>query len=246
MAVLQDTAGLSTVGMRKIARILGLLLIIGGALFGTWALVVWQWKDPFTSVYTWWEQRQLASSYDERVSDYRTTAPPAPFGRTSPGTIRRNLAGEARRYRLASERGDAVGRLQVPRLGLNTIIVNGSDSDSLTTGPGRDLRTSMPGEGKLTSIAGHRVTFLAPFAHIDSLRKGDPVTFSLPYGTFHYRVTGDSIVPAGDLARPRSRGSELLAIQASYPRFFATHSYIAYAALRSVTLPNGRTYRLWR
>ena len=245
MAVLQDTARLSGVGMRKIARILGLVLIIGGALFGTWALVVWQWKDPFTSIYTWWEQRQLVSSYDERVSDYRTTAPPAPFGGTSPETIRRNLAGEARRYRLASERGDAIGRLQVPRLGLNIIVVNGNDSDSLTTGPGRDLRTLVPGEGKLTSITGHRLTFLAPFAHIDSLRKGDPVTFSLPYGTFHYRVTGDSIVPAGDLPRLRPRGSELLALQASYPRFFATHSYIAYAAPNSVTLSNGRTYRLW-
>ena len=246
MAVLQDTARLSGVGMRKIARILGLVLVIGGALFGAWVLVVWQWKDPFTGIYTWWEQRQLVSSYDERVSDYRTTAPPAPFGGTSPETIRRNLAGEARRYRLASERGDAIGRLQVPRLGLNIIVVNGNDSDSLTTGPGRDLRTLVPGEGKLTSITGHRLTFLAPFAHIDSLRKGDPVTFSLPYGTFHYRVTGDSIVPAGDLPRQRARGSELLALQASYPRFFATHSYVAYAAPGSVTLTNGHTYRLWR
>jgi sortase A len=243
MAVLQDSARLPRVGLRKFVRILGLVLIIAGLLLGVWILVVWQWKDPFTSIYTWYEQRHLVQSYDDRVQAYRAKTPAAGV---SPPVVRRLLAREAKAYRLASHRGEAIGRLQVPRLGLNIIVVNGTDEGSLSKGPGRDLRTFMPGEGKLTYIAGHRTTYLAPFAAIDSLRKGDPVTFSLPYGVFHYRITGHVIVPADDLSRLHSRGYEQLALQACHPRFFATQRYIAYARPRSVTLPNGHTYRLWK
>ena len=47
------------------------------------------------------------------------------------------------------------------------ILVNGTDDSTLRKGPGRDLRTYMPGEGQLIYIAGHRTTYLAPFAHIE-------------------------------------------------------------------------------
>ena len=244
MAVLQDAARLPRVRLRKFARILGVLLIAAGLLMGVWVLVVWQWKDPFTSIYTWWEQRHLVSTYDERIHEYRTSAP-APRKGASPAAVREMLARAAKRYRRTTQQGEAIGRLQVPRLGLNIIVVDGTDVDSLSKGPGLDRRTFMPGEGKLSYIAGHRTTYLAPFANIDSLRAGDPLTFSLPYGDFHYRITGHAIVPADDLSRLKSRSYEQLALQACHPRFFATHRYIAYARPKSVTLSNGRTYRLW-
>lgn len=241
--VLDNAARLPRLGVRRFVRILGLVFIIAGSLLGLWVFVVWQWKDPFTSIYTWYEQRHLVQKYDQRLHDYRARAPEVG---ASPQAVGRLLAREAKAYRLASHRGEAIARLQVPRLGLNIIVLNGTDEDSLTKGPGRDLQTFMPGEGKLTYIAGHRTTYLAPFADIDSLRKGDPVTLSLPYGVFRYRITGHVVVPADDLSRLNSRGYEQLALQACHPRFFATHRYIAYARPRSVTLPNGRTYRLWQ
>ena len=245
MAVLQDTARLPRVGLRKFARVFGILLIAAGLLMGIWVLVVWQWKDPFTSIYTWWEQRHLVSKYDERVHEYRTSAPARHEG-ASPAAVREMLARTAKRYRQTTRQGEAIGRLEVPRLGLNMIVVDGTDTDSLSKGPGLDRRTFMPGEGKLSYVAGHRTTYLAPFANIDSLRAGDPVTFSLPYGEFHYRITGHAIVPADDLSRLKSRSYEQLALQACHPRFFATQRYIAYARPQSVTLPNGHWYRLWR
>ena len=78
------------------------------------------------------------------------------------------------------------------------ILVNGTDHDSLEKGPGRDLRTFMPGQGELVYVAGHRTTYLAPFAHIDKLRPGDTVTFQLPYATFHYEITGHRVEMASD------------------------------------------------
>ncbi len=42
---------------RRTARAAGTLLIIGGLALLSWTFVVWQWNDPFTSLYTRWEQR---------------------------------------------------------------------------------------------------------------------------------------------------------------------------------------------
>jgi sortase A len=96
----------------------------------------------------------------------------------------------------------------------------------------------MPGEGQLVYIAGHRTTYLAPFAHIERLKPGDPVTLDVPYGTFTYRVLKHRIVLANDLSVLRSHGHEVVELQACHPRFFASHRYIAYARLSRVS-PRG-------
>jgi sortase A len=210
-----------------------------GTLVLVWALVVWRWQDPFTALYTLYEQHRLSESYERRARAFDaepgaslaplTAARSARPGREVAAAEMRTVAADARRYRLESRPGDPLGRIVVPRLGLNMVFVNGTDESSLERGPGRDLRTFMPGENRLVYIAGHRTTFLAPFAHIDALRRGDRITLQLPYATFVYRVTYHVIVPATDLAVLRSGRSELLALQACHPRFFATHRYIVYA-----------------
>src|SRR5438874_729889 len=83
---------------------------------------------------------------------------------------------------------------RVPRMHLNMVLVDGTDHETLKKGPGRDLRTFMPGENRLVYIAGHRTTYLAPFSHIDALRKGDTVTIEVPYARFVYSVTGHRVV----------------------------------------------------
>jgi sortase A len=98
----------------------------------------------------------------------------------------------------------------------------------------------MPGKGELVCIAGHRTTYLAPFAHIEALRRGDPLSIQTPYATFEYRIVRHVIVPSDALYVLRSQGSELLALQACHPRFLATHRYIAYAKPVRVTPRGGR------
>jgi sortase A len=220
--------------VRRLARIVGSVLIGAGILTLAWCVVVWQWQDPFTSLYTHYEQHRLASSYDERFRAFK----PIDVAGASFATERRVIAREAAAYRSDSTRGEAIGRIKVPRLGLNMILVNGTDHDSLTKGPGRDQRTYMPGQGQLVYIAGHRTTYLAPFSHIDKLRAGDEVTIELPYATFLYRITGHRIVKSNDLAVLRSHGREQLVLQACHPRFFATHRYLADAKPVRVT-PRG-------
>jgi sortase A len=205
-----------------------------------WVIVVWRWEDPFTALYTHWKQHQLARSYERRYTAFRPSA--AVRSEASLEATMRAIAGEARRYRLESHRGQAIGRIIVPRLGLNMILVNGTDHSSLTKGPGRDLRTYMPGEGQLVYIAGHRTTYLAPFAHIDSMRIGDWIRLEMPYGTFRYRVFRHIIVPSDDVSVLRSHGHDVVALQACHPRFFASHRYIVYGRLLRVEPRGGRAF----
>ena len=224
--------------MRRGFRVLGTALVVCGVGTLVWAVVVWRWQDPFTALYTKFQQHRLASQYDRLVAGYHAPR----LQSASVASVRRTIAEEARRFRLATHEGQAIGRIVVPRLHLNMVFVDGIDHASLEKGPGRDLRSYMPGEGRLVYIAGHRTTYLAPFSHIERLRRGDSVTLRMPYATFVYRISGHRIVAADDLSVLRSPGHELLDLQACHPRFFATHRYIAYALPIKVLPQAGPAY----
>jgi sortase A len=225
--------------LRRTLHVLGTVLAVAGVLTLFWALLVWQWQDPFTAIYTKWQQHQLASQYDKRL---QTFAPK--ISTVNQAAERESIAREARRYRKSSARGEVIGRLRVPRMGVNMLLVNGTDHDTLKKGPGRDERTFMPGENRLVYIAGHRTTYLAPFSHIDRLRSGDRITIEVPYGTFIYAVTRHRIVKATDLSVLRSPRHELVELQACHPRFFASHRYISYARLLRVEPRGAKPYVL--
>jgi sortase A len=226
--------------MRRLSRIAGTILAVAGLGMLAWVLVVWRWQDPFTALYTHWKQHQLSQAYERRFSAYE----PAQLRRNEVSVSARTkvIAREARLYRIHSGRGQAIGRIRVPRLDLNMILVNGTDHSSLTKGPGRDRRTYMPGEGQLIYIAGHRTTYLAPFAHIERLRSGDAVTLEVPYATFRYRVFKHRIVGAHEMSVLRSHGVEVVELQACHPRFFASQRYIAYARLVRVEPRGGAAF----
>jgi sortase A len=222
--------------MRRFARISGIALAAIGVLTLAWVLVVWRWQDPVTGLYTRWEQHKLAQQLQHELAQ--------PWPKFVQGE---SLSAEARgieraaaRFRRTATVGEAIGRIVIPRLGLNMVLVNGTDEGSLRRGPGRDLRTYMPGQSRLVYIAGHRTTFLAPFAQIQAIQPGDRITLEMPYGTFIYRAFRHVIVPADDLAVLKSPQHEVLALQACHPRFFATHRYLVYARLVGVDPRRGR------
>lgn len=232
--------------MRRTLRWLGTLLVLAGVGMLVWSLVVWKWQDPFTYLLTQREQRVLSSQYERRVAAFdrpavlvRPVAQPR-----SLASLRADLAGAARAYRRSSTEGAAIARLEVPAMGVDRVVVEGTNTDSLKRGPGRYRGTFMPGEGELVYIAGHRTTYGAPFSHIDRLERGDEVTLELPYATFEYAVTGRKIVPADYLEALESRGREEVALQACWPRFFASQRIIVYAKPVRVTLPGEQPYTL--
>jgi sortase A len=225
--------------MGRAARILGTLLLTAGLLAGAWTVTVWRWQDPFTALYTHYEQAKLDNSLNRQIKTYRVAH------RRAESTVLREqrlVAAAAAAERRRAKAGEAIGRIIVPRMGLDMVIVNGTDEESLKKGPGHYLGSALPGQGQLIYIAGHRTTYLAPFSKIDQLHKGDRVKVVMPYATFIYRVSGYRIVPANDLSVLRSYGHEVLELQACHPRFFATHRFIAFALPVEVIPRGGRPY----
>ena len=207
------------------------LLVIGLGILA-WAATVYFWKDPFTTAYTAYEQRRLASNLDEQFDNWHPTR--EPVAESDDPVKRDDVSREAKRYRLASEDGDAIARIRIPRLDLNLVVVNGTSVSDLRRGPGRHLETYMPGEHELVYIAGHRTTYGAPFGDVNELKAGDTITLELPYATIEYRVTRHRIVDDNDVSVLESPHHEQLVLQACHPRFFASQRYLVYATPVSV------------
>jgi sortase A len=211
---------------------LGTLLLVIGVGVLAWSATVYFWKDPFTTAYTAYEQRRLASNLDEQFDSWRPNR--EPVSQSGEPTKRDDVSREAKRYRLASKDGDAIARIRIPRLDLNLVVVNGTSVSDLRRGPGRHLDTYMPGEHELVYIAGHRTTYGAPFGDINELKPGDTITLELPYATVVYGVTRHRIVDDNDVSVLESPHHEQLVLQACHPRFFASQRYLVYATPVSV------------
>jgi sortase A len=230
-------------GVRRGARFLGTFLLVAGVLTLAWVIVVWRWEDPFTAIQTYFSQKHLRTAYIERSARFeRTVERKLRLKPTSdPATAWRDARIAAAAYRMTLTTGGPVGRLKIGRLGLDIYVVQGTDHESLKKGPGHYVGSSLPGQGGLIYIAGHRTTYLAPFADINDIRVGDYMTLQVPYGTFEYRTVRHYIVSADDLAVLRNTGHEILRLQACHPRFFATNRYIVDADLVAFTPDHSTT-----
>jgi sortase A len=224
--------------VRSSLRILGTVLIVAGVLTLAWVVVVWRWEDPFTAIQTYISQKHLKTTYLHRSESFQRTLPkPAHDVRAAWHEAR--VA--ARKYDRTLTRGGPVGKLKIGRLGLDIYVVQGTDHDSLKKGPGHYPESGLPAQGRLIYIAGHRTTYLAPFAHINDIRNGDYMTLEVPYGTFEYRAFRHYVVPSDDVALLENTGREILRLQACHPRFFATNRYIVDARLVAFTATGSGT-----
>jgi len=84
--------------------------------------------------------------------------------------------------------GDALTRIKIPAIGVDTVVVEGTTETALRAGAGHYASTAMPCENGNMAIAGHRTTYGKPFANIDQLRPGDTITLETPIGQCDYEV----------------------------------------------------------
>jgi sortase A len=131
--------------------------------------------------------------------------------------------------------GEAWGRIELPEPDRDFVVVEGTDEDSLRSGPGHYPDTALPGEGKTVAIAGHRTTYLAPFRTIDQLAEGDELVLELPYARFTYSVQKQKIVDPSQtsVTRDVERG-ERLVLSACHPLYSAAERVIVFADLEDV------------
>lgn len=84
--------------------------------------------------------------------------------------------------------GEPIGIMEIPRIGVQQVVVEGVSKDDLKKGPGHYPTTPLPGQAGNAAIAGHRTTYGAPFNRIDELVPGDPILVYTPQGRFTYEV----------------------------------------------------------
>lgn len=100
-----------------------------------------------------------------------------------------DLSGSATRYRLGQiQVGEALTRLEVPRLGIDVVVVEGTTPSALAAGAGHYPDTALPGQEGNVAIAGHRTTYGKPFNRMDELVAGDKVILTTPLGRHTYEI----------------------------------------------------------
>ena len=122
-------------------------------------------------------------------------------------------------------------RLALPRIGLEAVVVEGTDGASLRNGPGHYPDTPLPGVRGTVGIAGHRTTYGAPFRDIADLRPGDPVHVRMPYATFTYEVERTRIVAPTAVEVVRRVSYDRLVLSACHPLYSAAQRIVVFARL---------------
>ena len=154
------------------------------------------------------------------------------------GSTRARIAYLARADLARAKNGDAIGQIDIPRIGHTYNVIQGTDTLDLEAGPGHYPTTALPGMGQTVGIAGHRTTYLAPLRFINHLRDGDRIIVTMPYGVFTYRVQRHQIVLPSDVSVVDDVGYDRLVLSACNPIYSAAQRYIVFARLASV-LPRG-------
>jgi sortase A len=122
--------------------------------------------------------------------------------------------------------------MAIPRIGVSFVVVKGTSASDLRSGPGIYSGTPFPGIAGTTAIAGHRTTYLAPFRHIDALRRGNRILLNMPYAHFTYTVVATRVVPPTDVnAAVADVGYPRLVLSACTPLFSAAMRLLVYARL---------------
>ena len=90
--------------------------------------------------------------------------------------------------------GDSLTRIQIPKLNVDTIVVEGTTASALRAGAGHYPATPLPCENGNVGIAGHRTTYGKPFANLDQLEQGDTIILTTPIGSCTYEVSKQPFV----------------------------------------------------
>ncbi|MBA3264055.1 MAG: class E sortase [Thermoleophilaceae bacterium] len=190
--------------IRVVLRFVASVMMVSGFLLISDAVITLAWQEPVSAYFSERQQVKLEKALID---------PPARVVRKEP------------------LRGDALGKLRLPTIGVSEYVVEGTDAENLRKGPGHYPDTPLPGQRGTVAIAGHRTTYGAPFRNIDKLKKNDRIVVELPYGTFVYRVDRTRIVDDSALWVTKRVDHDQLILTACHPLYSAAQRIVAFARL---------------
>ncbi len=124
-----------------------------------------------------------------------------------------------------------LGVIEIPSLGLQVAILEGTEDLTLDRGVGHIAGTASPGESGNIGIAGHRDGF---FRGLKDIHVGDTVDIQSQQGNSHYRVDEIQIVSPDEVSVLDPRTKPSLTLVTCYPFYFvgsAPSRYIVHATL---------------
>ena len=195
---------------QHLLRWLGIACLLGAAYFGGYvAWLLWG-----TGIQTQQAQDQL------RPTTQHWAAHPEPVP-TTPGSGSRILP------------GDAYADILIPSIGLDMIVVQGTDYESLKKGPGHYLDTADPWDGTgRVGMAGHRTTYLHPFFDLDQVQDGDTISLLTQYGRYDYVVTANFVLPEETAGKVLTKTSDpTLVLTTCNPKYASSQRLIVTADL---------------
>ena len=153
----------------------------------------------------WLFQRRAARDLDRLMRERRAASQvaPQPVSVTSP--------------KAAPVAGSLIGRIEIPRLFLSVVVVEGVDKTSLRRAVGHIPGTALPGEAGNVGLAAHRDTFFRP---LKDLKIEDEIQLSTLKGLFRYQVVRLTIVDPDDVAMLAPSGENMLTLVTCYPFYF--------------------------
>ena len=190
--------------IRVVLRFVASVMMVSGLLLLSDAGITLLWQEPVSAYFSERQQVKLEKALID---------PPARVVRKEP------------------LRGDAIGKLSIPSIGVSEYVVEGTDADNLRKGPGHYPDTPLPGQHGTSAIAGHRTTYGAPFRNLNKLKHNDRIVVELPYGTFVYRVDRTQIVDDSALWVTDPVGHPQLVLTACHPLYSAAQRIVAFARL---------------
>jgi sortase A len=151
----------------------------------------------FVLLDAWGFQRQADRRFESLLTKTSSPASPKALPKAAPGSL--------------------IGRIEIPRLGISVIVMEGTAARTLRRGVGHIKGTALPGEPGNVGISGHRDTFFRPLRNI---RPGDLVTLTTVPGEYRYRVVSINVVTPEDVAVLDPGSDEVLTLVTCYPFYF--------------------------
>jgi sortase A len=189
----------------RVLRFFGKTFLFAGFVLAAYlAWVLWG-----TGLYTRGEQETLRKDFQEAVAE----------------ADERQGGGGARPLR-----GNAYAILKIPAIGVNAVVIQGTELEGLKKGPGHYLKTADPWDDSgAVGIAGHRTTYGAWFWSLNELRRGDRIRLITARGTFDYEMRKLEIVGPGAVEVLDPTSDPTLVLTTCEPRFSAAQRLVAFA-----------------
>jgi sortase A len=117
--------------------------------------------------------------------------------------------------------GEPIGKLEIARVGLSGVVVEGDRGSVLDRAIGHLPETPLPWQRGNTVLAAHRDALFRP---LKGIRSGDLLRLMTPYGDFEYRVRETLIVKPDDLWVLDTTLDSMLTLITCYPFVYIGHA----------------------